>query len=119
MSWRDFQGRMNSAGQTSSRNRFLLAEGREHSRQYLHRRAARSPPLEGLCGPEAGYGVGLFVKSRKATGKPSRFSSETGTKADAKQQPGASLCFVGSNAFQNQNGPKGACAAVERKITGF
>jgi hypothetical protein len=41
--------------------------------------------FEGLCGPESGYGAGFSVNSRKATSKPSRFSSETGTKADAKQ----------------------------------
>jgi len=61
-----------------------------------------------------------IVKSRKATGKPSRFSSETGTKADAKQQLGASLCVWPAEMLcQSQNGSKGVCAAVERRFTGF
>ena len=77
-----FLGQVKLTGQTCFRNRSLLA-GAGNTRIG----ARAFPTLEGLCGPEAGYGAGSasgFVLVR-TTGKPSRFSSEIGTKTDAKQ----------------------------------
>jgi hypothetical protein len=66
---------------TCPQNRSLLAEGRGKSH-----RSPRVLHLGGLCGPETRNGAGFPFNFGRNARPPSRFSSEIGTKADAKQQ---------------------------------
>jgi hypothetical protein len=67
------QGQAKLAGQTGFRSGSLLAEGRKHAATLaaaLASTARAFPTLEGLCGPEAGYGAGLssdFAESDRQT----------------------------------------------------
>jgi hypothetical protein len=89
----------------------LLAEGRGKSL-----RSPRVLHLGGLCGPEPGNGVGSAAADARP---PSRFSSEVGTKADAKQQQRGFCAFRRLNAVQSQNGPRGLRAAEEVEESRF
>lgn len=67
---------------------------------------ARFSTLEGYAGRNQRNGVGFSPDSREDARPPSRFSSESGTKADAKH---LGFCAFGwaEDAVQNQSGPKG------------
>ena len=111
----DSQGQVKLAGQTGSWNRSLLA------RAGNTRIGARAfPTLEGLCGPERAIRSWLRVKIERTTDhrRGSRLRSEEDRREAATM---GLLCALErlKNAVQDQNGPKGLCAAEEREVTGF
>ena len=76
----DSQGQGQLAGQTGSRNRSFLA------RAGTNRIGARAfSASEGYAGRKRRNGVGFSREIEENARPPSRFSSEIGTKADAKQ----------------------------------
>ena len=80
------KGQAQLPGQTSSRIALFLR------RAATNRYGARAfSTLEGYAGRNWRNGVGFTCKVRENAQPPSRFSSEIGTKADAKQQTWASV----------------------------
>ena len=75
--------------------------------------------LEGYAGRNRETEL-AFPENRENARPPSRFSSEIGTKADAKQQLVGFLRPYGSYAVQERERPEGLCARLSVvKVTGF
>lgn len=92
----------------------FLAKGRDNIATEL----ARSPPWRAM---RAGTGETELAPPWADDRPPSRFSSGSGTKADAKQQP-QGFCAHARHVFrggERKGGPKVLCAPYERGVTRF
>ena len=87
-------GQVKFTGQIGPRGSSFLAESiRGPQRQdfvdgvekFIASASARSPPMEGYAGRNRETESAFPAKKREDARPPSRFSSEIGTKADAKQ----------------------------------
>src|ERR1700689_1179119 len=89
-------------------------------REQSHRRLGGSPTLEGLCEPEAAKRSWLFREVAENDRSPSRFSSESGTQADVKQEQWAFCVFARRNGCVGARAAlKAACAAEGRIVPRF
>jgi hypothetical protein len=112
----DSQGQVKSAGQTSSRNRSLLAEGREHS----HRRPRVPPPWRGYAGRK--WETELTPHQDRFPGWTTDHRPGSRLRVERRQTRSSNLgllCVCLAQTPSKTRTARRACAAVERAMKGF